>query len=564
MFLEEFKSRVAAALRLEAPVFSYPPRPELGNLSLACFGAAQERQEAPAVTAAALAVFLNNDEAFKQCCQEIKAVGPYINFYFRPAYLAGSVLRDIRLAAGEYGYNQTGSGRKVMLEYSNGNTHKEYHIGHLRNISYGHAVKRLLTANGWQALPVSYINDFGIHVAKTIWGWRRHPEYEASSEPRGYLLGRCYAAASQELIDNEAGKQEVVAIMKEIESRQGDNYRLWERTRQWSIDYFDSIYRELGIYFHNFFYESKLIAAGQEIVDDLVRKGILKKSEGAIIADLEPYGLGVLPIIRSDGTALYPVADLALAKEKFSRYGLDESIYIVDVRQSLYFKQLFHLIGQLGQTGVMRHLTYDFVTLPEGMMASRTGNVVTYTDLMSRVKARLTEETRRRHPDWPDKRVGAAVQKLAVATVKFEMIKVSADRIITFNIEEALRFDGFTACYLQYGYVRLRRVLQKGGWRRWLIRPDFSRLSDEKEMRLLIMIARYPEVVAAAGQKYNPSELAKFLFELVQAFNDYYQATPILKAAGATRSARLALIKGVARVLENGYRILGMQVLDEM
>lgn len=572
MFLGDLKEKIKIVFHLSFNAdmanlnFSYPPNAEMGDLSLACFELAKKERKNPAELAQKLAQDLVNDKELKKYFSEIKALGPYLNFFISPEYAAQMIISEIKKAGTSYGSNNSGDNKKVMIEYSNGNTHKEYHVGHLRNISYGDAINRLLAVNGFESIPVSYINDFGIHTAKTIWNWRRHPEYASQPESKGYLLGKCYAAASQELEAHPEYKEEVGKIMSEIESRQGENYKLWQETRQWSIDYFASIYKELGISFQETFYENEVIDAGLQLVKELLAKKILKKSEGAIIADLEEYGLGVLPIIRSDGTALYPVADLALASEKFKKYDLFESIYVVDIRQSLYFKQLFKLIELLGYKQPLVHLPYDFVTLPGGMMASRSGNVVTYKDLKDKLTEKLEAETKKRHDDWSGTKIRTVAEMLGVATMKFEMLKVSAEKIITFNIEEAAKFDGYTACYIQYGYARLKSIIRKQGFNfsSLFTSVDLKQLKEKKEKNLLLKAARYPEIIASAAKEYNPSELTKYLFELTQMVNDYYHEVNILKAASNIKRARLALIKAVGQVIKNGLGVLGIEVLEEM
>lgn len=562
--LDNLKQKISRELGIKEANFSYPPSSNLGDLSLACFDLAKSLGKNPAEAASQLATKLVSTKRLKKYFIEIKAVGPYLNFYFNPGYLAGKVIGEVKAAGKKYGANQTGHGRGIMIEYSNGNTHKEYHVGHLRNISYGDAVSRLLEVNGNRVIPVSYINDFGIHVAKTIWNWERQSEYATSLEPKGYLLGKCYSEAAKELTERPEYKEEVVKIMKEIEARRSPIYDLWQETRNWSIEYFDFIYRELGIKFSHIFYENEVIDSGLKIVNKLLESGVLVKSQGAIIANLEEFGLGVLPIIRTDGTALYPVADLALAKEKFDKYKIDESIYVVDVRQSLYFKQLAKICELIGYKQNLRHLVYDFVTLPEGMMSSRSGNVITYEELKNRILEKLIAETKSRHEDWMNNRVEQVAKSLTISTIKFEMLKVSADKIITFNVEEALRFDGYTACYLQYGYTRLKSIVRKEPWKLFSSPVDFNCLKELKEKELLLKLARYPEVIKAAGDKYNPSELTKYLFDLVQLFNDYYHSVNILKAEPKIRRARLALIKAIAQVLNNGFNIIGLKIIEEM
>ncbi|MFA5886780.1 MAG: arginine--tRNA ligase [Patescibacteria group bacterium] len=563
-FLDDLKLKIVTALELERANFSYPPNIALGDLSLACFELAKSRDTKPTELATRLAHDLKNNSNLNFYFLDIKAVGPYLNFFISPVYLAAAVISEIRAQRENYGFNQVGRHRRVMVEYSNGNTHKEYHVGHLRNISYGDSVVKLLQASGYVTIPVSYVNDFGIHVAKTIWHWQHNPVFDERPEAKGYLLGHCYAKASQLLADNPEGKKAVTAIMKEIESRQGNNYKFWQISRQWSIDYFASIYRELDIKFDHIFYESEVISAGLKLAEELFQTGVLVKSEGAIIANLEKYDLGVLPIIRSDGTALYPVGDLALASEKFKKYHLDESIYVIDVRQSLYFKQLFKILELTGYQPAVSHLSYDFVTLPGGMMSSRTGNIITYDELKNKIVDKLLIETKKRHPRWSEYRLLKVVGNLSVSIIKFEMLKVGAAKTITFNIEEALRFDGYTACYLQYTYARLKSIIRKAGLSRFFRRVDLKLLSEPSEKALLLKIAKYPELIKETTQKYDPSELAKYLFELAQLSNDYYHRVNILKSTAVLQVTRLSLIRSVSQVLFNGYKILGLKISEEM
>lgn len=562
--LPRLKRKISREAKLKNPIFSYPPNSSLGDLSLACFDLAKKTKIAPNIYAQELADKLNGRRQLKKYFSEIKPVGPYLNFYINLEYLAQYTIQNIKASGKKYGNNKSGGKQKIVLEYSNGNTHKEYHVGHLRNISYGDSIARLLAASSYNVVSVSYINDFGIHVAKTIWNWRNNPQYEKAEGSKGYLLGSCYSESARRLEEEPEKKEEVLSIMKEIESRQGENYRLWEKTRLWSIKYFASIYKDLGISFSHIFYENEYIDEGLRIVKRLLKRKKLVESEGAIIADLTEYNLGVLPVMRQGGTALYPVADLALIAEKNRRYQPDESFYVVDVRQGLYLKQLDKLREFLGYKSPIRHLGYDFVTLPEGMMSSRSGNVITYQDLKEKIFTKLVIETAKRHSDWTKTRINQVAWSLTVSTIKFEMLKVSADKIIVFNIDEALRFDGYTACYLQYGYVRLKSLIRKEPLNFIFRKFSPKMLSDNKEKELLLKLARYPEIIKLAGDKYNPSELAKYLFELIQMFNDYYHEVNILRAEPKLKKARLVLARAIAQTLNNGFKILGLKVIEEM
>jgi len=558
-YLNDIKKQLSETLECNPKSFVYPPSLEMGDLSLPMFEMAKNLGLSPVVLATQMVEKFPNIDGVK----EIKAVGPYLNFYLEPINFITNSLKDITNQGIKFGTNDSGKGDGVMIEYSNGNTHKELHIGHLRNIFYGDSVYKILAANGYKAIPVSYINDFGIFAAKTLWNWQKNPEYAQSDAPKGYLLGKCYSEASLKIGDDEVAKKEVSEIMKSIESRTGDIYKLWQETRQWSIDYFNEVYKDLGINFSDNFYESDFIEAGLKIKDELLAKGILRLSEGAIIADLEEYGLGVLPVIRSDGTALYPVADLALASAKFNKYKLKESIYIVDVRQSLYFSQLFKLVELLGYKEKMTHLSYDFLTLKSGMMASRTGNIITYKELLDEALTRTSSEIEKRHEDWSQNKISEVSRGLSISAMKFEMIKVSSDKVITFDMADALRFEGFTSAYLQYTGARICSLISKGEEFK-KVPVDLNELKEIKEFRLAVKLEQYAEAVSKSGDDRDPSTIARYLFELAQDFNDYYHDTNIMKANDKVRVARLALVAAVKQVLENGFNLLGLTYLTEM
>ncbi|MDP2708945.1 MAG: arginine--tRNA ligase [bacterium] len=571
--LEKIKENIAEAINkalnkqaVGAADLIYPPKPEFGDLSLPCYQLGKLFNKSAVEMAEWLVGKVEPEEI-----STVKAIGPFINFTFNKTRLAPAVIGEIIKKKSGYGLNKSGRNQRVMIEFSNANTHKEYHVGHLRNLSYGDAVTRILAANGYQALPVSYINDFGIHVAKTLWALKKYFKAEAAGDKsKGYFLGKVYAKACQELEKNPAAKEEAAEIMKKIESRSGAYYKLWRTTRQWSISGFARIYKELGVKFDHIFYESEVIDKGMELMAELYKKEFLKKSQGAIIADLERYGLGVLVFLRSDGTALYPVADLALAEEKFKRYKINKSVYVVDVRQSLYFKQLFKVLELLGFKQEMKHLAYDFVKLPAGMMSSRTGQVVTYDDLRARGFNKAAAETKKRHKDWSEKKVAAVANKLVNGALKFEMLKVGADKPITFDLEQALRFDGFTAAYLQYTAARINSILRKSQIpitksqtnSKFQI-PNFK-LENNQEQAIIMKLVKYPEIVEAAGRNYAPDELAKYLFELARELNDYYHAVPVLKAKADIRQSRLKLIGAVRQVIANGLELLGIAVMEEM
>lgn len=556
----------------------YPPNAEMGDLSLPCFVLAKHLGKNPAEVAEFLVAKIKSEGFIKG----VSALGPYFNLKLNKVSLANSVISEINEEKTQYGKNNSGEKQKIVIEFSNVNTHKEYHAGHLRNLCYGDAITRVMAINGYESMPVSYVNDFGIHVAKTLWALiayylddklsanidedlKKIPE----KENKGAFLGEVYVRASQELKENKIAKSLVEVIMKKIESRNGPEYELWQKTREWSIEQFAKIYQELGVNFIKTYYESEFIDKGRELALELLEKGILRKSEGAVIADLEEYGLGVLVVLRTDGTATYPVADIPLAMAKFKELDPDASIYVVDIRQALYFKQLFQILKLMDYKKPMIHLGYDVVKLPTGMMSSRSGNVITYEDLKEKLFKKARAETIARHPEWPEEKIESIVGALVKGTIKFEMLKVSQEQPITFDMEKALSFNGFTVAYLQYTFARMQSIIRKDlNSAKLKVESekiiDLNKLTEDKEHGLILKLAKYPEAVKLAGKNFDPSEIARYLFELAQELNDYYHAVPILKADADVCAARLALIVSACQIITNGLGLLGIEVVEEM
>jgi len=599
-----------------------PPNPEFGDLGIALFGLAKKIKTLPVSRGAShpslegtpqsISDHILNSIKYNDVIIGAKAAGPYLNFFLNKKNLAENVIAEIDAKKEKFGQNNSAltlplrqaqgkpsappkadkggaatpevSGfnnplnrgdlkKKIVLEFSNGNTHKEFHVGHLRNICYGDAVTKILNAGGAEAIPVSYINDFGIHVAKTLWDLDAYVKEnlngkkldDFSETEKGYLLGKIYVDASNKEKDNPIATQMIGGWKQKIEAREGEEYALWQKTRLWSIANFAAVYADLGVKFTDTLYESELVDEGKKIVEELLAKNILKKSEGAIIADLSDYKLDVLVFVRSNGTATYSVADLALAREKERRYSPDESIVIVDIRQELYFKQLFKILELSGAKEKFLHLGYDFVKLTSGMMSSRTGNVITYQELKEQLLAKCEAETKKRHEDWDEEKIKSNAIKIGLGAAKFEMLKVGAKSIITFDIEKALALEGYTSAYIHYAYARIQSILRKIKNEKLEIRNiDFTKLSETKEIELVKKLAIYPEIVIKASVEYDPSVIAKYVYELAQLLNDYYHSVPVLQAEEEIKNARLALLSSVAQVIKNGLSLLGIETVDEM
>jgi len=457
------------------------------------------------------------------------------------------------------------------LEFSQPNTHKEFHVGHLRNALLGNSLVNLLRLSGHKVIAVNYIGDVGAHVAKCLWAYDKFYQDQELPENKGKFLGQIYTEASKKIEANPEYKKEVDDILQKLEVGDPKAFggtskkwlALWKKTRKWSLADFNKIYKILGIKFDHFFYESEVEKPGKKIVEELLKKGIAEKSQGAVIIDLEKYGLKQFLILKSDGSSLYSTKELALAKLKFEKYKIDASIVVVDSRQSFYMQQFFKTMQVIGFNKKMIHIPYEFVTLKDGAMASRSGNVVLFGDFYDQVVSRATIETHNRHQDWTTKKIEQVAQQIALSAIKFNMLKVGNNSVITFDIDEALSFDGFSGPYIQYTCSRINSVLKKAKFRSFT-NVDHSKLTTDLEKEILLQLASFPEIVSEATKNYDPSQLAKYLFDLARLFSAFYQKYPIISSPKNIKEARLLLADSTAKVLINGLALLGIEALDQM
>ncbi|HLD28206.1 MAG TPA: arginine--tRNA ligase [Patescibacteria group bacterium] len=535
-----------------------PPEAEMGDFAVPCFFLSKLLRRSPSQIAIDLASKIHP----AGLVMSVKNDGPYLNFFINQSILAKQVLKEINKRADKYGQLNLGKDR-IMLEYSQPNTHKEFHIGHMRNAILGSALIRLLGAVGYKVMPVNYIGDVGAHVAKCLWALEKFHAENKLPENKGKYLGQIYTEAVKKTEVSKKNKKEADEVLQKLEADDKKWTALWKKTRKWSLDEFDQIYKILDCKFDQVFYESEVANLGKEIVADLLKKGIAEISEGAVIINLEKYNLKNFLLLKSDGSSLYSTKDIALAQEKFKKYKIDKSIIITDSRQSFYFSQLFKTLAIMGFDKEMIHIPYEFVTLKAGAMSSRSGNVVLFEDFYHQVVGQATHETKKRHPDWSEKKIQDTSRKIALSAIKFNMLKTGNDNIITFDIDEALSFDGFSGPYLQYTCSRISSVLKKakskGG-----IDVEYDKLNTVIEKELMLKLIDYPNVIEVAAKNFQPSELTRYLFELAKLFSNFYQTMPILNSDDGTKKARLSLIFAVKQTIANGLGILGIETMDEM
>ncbi|MGE0172830.1 MAG: arginine--tRNA ligase [Oligoflexales bacterium] len=537
-----------------------------GDIALPCFIIAKLAKKSPMDLSALLSAKCNSGQL--HWVKQSTATGPFLNFALKPEALAQYLIPQI-LEKKLFGslVQIPKREKRVMIEYSQPNTHKDFHVGHMRNVALGDSLVRLYRYCGYDVTAANYIGDEGAHVAKCLWYLTKFNK-KAPAQGRGSWLGDMYMESSNLLEDASPSdlpsyQEEIAGVLKEIEKKSGRFYDLWLETKSWSMDIFYEIYDWLGSKFDHYFFESEVSEESQEIVDEYLSKGVFIESDGAIGMDLKAYKAGFAIFRKRDGNTLYATKDLALARRKFRDFKIDKSIYVVASEQNLHFKQVFKALELMGfpQATNCYHLSYALVMLEEGKMSSRKGNVVTFYKLKQSLEDELQKQLEKYKDSWSAEEIADVRRKLCVGAIKFGMIFSDPNKEIIFKIQDWLSFDGCTGPYLMYSYARSQSILSKGKENDWTpALKNLEALKEQEEADLLKQMYTFNDVVWQACQNNKPSVLAHYLFDLCKSFNRLHKNVPILKAeTDDLRSARLALIQAFGSLLFQGISLLGFE-----
>lgn len=578
-----------------------PPSSDLGDFAIATFSLAKVCAKSPQMIAGGVAAALSGDDVIASAV----AVGPYINVALTDAS------RGLAIGAVQEFLSKPTKREKdtTLIEYFHANTHKAVHIGHVRNFTMGEAIARLLEWSGKNVVRVNYQGDIGPHVAKCIWGFMRLcgggegdprgmsdagiPDELArlasdvrcrrAGEGQGAWLSRVYSAAHHASEHSEEIAAEIKDINKKLYDGDPELVKVWKLTREWCLADFERMYQEFGVKFDRLYFESEVEKRGLELVRELVKKGVAKESQGALIMDFSDTDLGVLVLVTGVGIALYGAKEVALAELKTKEYkNIAKSLHLVGEEQTLYFKQILETLKRMQSPLAHKseHIVYGLVRLPEGKMSSREGTVVLYDDLFNELVHLSREETHSRHTEWDEKRVDTVARAIALAAIKFEMLKADGRKTIIFDTKRAIDLHGDTGPYLLYTFARINSILRRvkespprSEWER--TSPPLSKggrggvnwslINTSEERAVLSLLMRTGDVVSQAAVEYRPSLLLHHLLDLVKTFNTFYHEHRVLEAeTPALRDARLMLVRTVGEQLTVGLGFLGISTLDEM
>ena len=494
---------------------------------------------------------------------KVEVAGPgFINFYLSTNFLV-SQSKEILNEGEKFGLNKNLKGEKTVVEYTDPNPFKEFHIGHLMSNAIGESISRIVEANGAKVMRACYQGDVGLHVAKTIWAIRQ-VDGDLKKIMTAEELGRAYKNGSIAYELGEKAKKEIIEINRKIYDRsdKGIN-KIYDNGIKISLKYFEDIYKILGTKFDNYFLESKTGPFGKEIVEKNIGK-VFEKSEGAVIFKGENYGLHTRVFINKEGLPTYEAKELGLAKVKYDKTKYDKSIVVTGNEINEYFKVLLKAMSLIYPELALKtkHVSHGMLRLPEGKMSSRTGDVIGANYLIDKIKAEVAEKIVDR--EMPDSEKKNITEKVAVGALKYSILKQVNGKDIIFDFDKSISFEGDSGPYLQYSYARARSILRKASEEN-IKKVDWKKILHEKEENNLEkMLYRFPEVVERAGREYSPHYIATYLIELASTFNGFYAMGKIVDKADIKSSYKVALTEAFSIVLKNGLNLLGIQAPEKM
>lgn len=490
----------------------------------------------------------------KKLFEKVEVAGPgFINFYLTKDVFLDNVKKILKENA-RFGKNQSLKNKKIIVEYTDPNILKDFHIGHLMSNAIGESISRVLEFQGALVKRLCYQGDVGLHVAKAIFGKLKN---QGKSWQESYVLG------SKLYEEDELAKKEIEELNKKIYERSDNKInKIYDEGKQWSLAKFDTIYQRLGTTFDYLFFESQTASFGKDIVEDNIEKGIFEKGErGAVVFKGEKVGLHTRVFINSEGLPTYEAKDLGLAKIKYEKYRYDNSIIITANEQKEYFKVVLAVLNMIFPELAERtsHMTHGMMRLPEGKMSSRTGHVIAAELLIDKTKEVVLEKIKER--DFSDKEKNEVAEKVAICALKYSVLKQSAGKDIVYDERKALSFDGDSGPYLQYSLTRALSVLDKAKSEK--IKAGFKKIPDvlsdlERTMHY------FSEIVEKAGNESEPHHIVVYLTELAGQFNSYYANNRIVNKDDILSPYKIAVTEAFSIIMRNGLWLLGIPVLNKM
>jgi len=586
-FTDEVRQAIAATGRVPAALIELTtPKANIpADLAFPTFRAAKALGLPPPQLAADLAAAIPRNET--TLIGAVEASGPFLNFSMHPQRLASTVVSEIQARGAAYGHHADGQGRRVVVDYSAPNIARRMHVGHIRSTIIGQTLVNIFRALGYQVIGDNHLGDWGTQFGTVIAAIQRYGRPAAEGEAAMAQLEQLYARYNHELQAQTEQKEQAIVTGQplpvfdpdlEAEARrwslaleQGDPQAraIW----QWCVDLTLAAaqrnYDRLGIVFDHAYGESFYEAMLPEVIAEALHsEAAYRDVDGSVVAELDKLPRFIIQ--RNDGGTVYMTRDIATVKFRLRAFDPAKIIYVVDGRQELHFRQLFAIVRAMGYARDVElvHIPFGIVTTPDGQpLSTRKGNMVYLESLLDEAVARARAVVEQKNPELAEAEKAAVAEAVGVGAVIYNDLYQDPRRNISLDWERMLATEGNSATYLQYSHARccsiLRRAIEDGG-----VGPEAASLlllTHPSETRLLKHLARLPEAVREAGDRYAPFVIAEWCYTTAREFGVFFEQCPVLKAdPPALRAARLALVAATARALKNGLGLLGIAAPERM
>jgi arginyl-tRNA synthetase len=565
-----------------------PPKAGMGDYAFPCFAYAKAKKLNPQAAAQQIAEILNSDPSLKPALASAETAGAFLNIRIHPGELCKSVIGAVRAAAGHYGESDTGAGKTVVIDYSAPNIAKPFHVGHLMSTILGASLARIFRAQGYTVVGVNHLGDWGVQCGFQFLAWRREQEKFAqgqAADPEAQLaahgldyLADLYVAINQDAKQDPTLDAQARALFKKLEDGDAELKALWEKLRKATLTQLQKSYDRLGVTFESDagegFYEPML----KPLLEKLKSDGIAVESEGALVIPMEdappktekdkkpPFIL-----LKADEATIYGTRDLAAALYRKKTYDFAKNLYVVDVRQSLHFQQLFKALDRMGHEWSKDcvHVAFGLMSVKDGdqvlAMSTRGGRMVPLGDLLDKMVAVVKEIVRQKNPEIAETKMDAVAEAVGVGAIIYWIQARRRMSNFVFDWQQATDPQGDTGPYLQYTHARACSILRKSGTApAERLNADLALLVEPEEVAVIRALEALPKVLRQAANDYEPSLVATWALELASAFGHFLNRHRVLDSEPAVRLARLALVETVREILAKGLEMIGVQAPDEM
>ena len=560
----DYKKYISERLKIDGvtaeelySLIALPPNTDMGDYAIPCFKFAKIMRKSPVM----IAEELKNAYPVDGVVSEVSAVNGYLNFKIDKTGFVRQTLDKILSEKEKFGSSDEGEGKTVCIDYSSINIAKPFHIGHLSTTVLGGALYRILNFLGYKAVGINHLGDYGTQFGKLISAYKRWGDKETVEKGGIRALNELYVRFHREAEEHPEYEDEARAYFKKIETGDAECQELFRWFKELTLKDVEKIYEMLDIRFDSYAGESFYSDKMQPIVDELKEKGLLTESRGAQVVELEEYDMPPCIILKSDGTSLYATRDMAAASYRKTTYDFYKCLYVVAYQQNLHFRQFFKVLELMGKewSKDLVHVAYGMVSLEEGTMSTRKGNVVFLEDVINKCIEKAYTIIDEKNPALENK--NDVAKKVGVGAVIFGALYNNKIKDIVFSYDKVLNFDGETSVYVQYTCARANSVLSRAGE----IGAYDIQAIEPSEFELIKALATFPDVVKDAAEKYEPSFVARFAVDVAQKFNKFYFDCKILGAEDEnTKNYRLALTAASMTALKNAFGLLGIGIPDKM